>query len=304
LPAQAGDKSAATAAATAARQAYDAGNFKEAADLYQQAFKSLPSQTGLLYNAARALHLAGQLLEAEAQYRVFLATPVHDKGTEAKANGYLEELRVKLAEVAAIDAEVASASREHGKAVAHWRDALGRTPDRAAWWLKRSAAEEAAGDRGSAVTSLQRYLTLAPAIAPERAKADQQLAIWEGRVKPAVATEVAPAQSRRGLGWAFIAAGATAGLAGGGLTWWAQRQQDELHDDLAKTNASGAIAGVTWTEANERAERIGSTRTWGAIAAGVGLAGVGVGVVWLLRHPGAQVAVLPDGAGATLVARF
>jgi photosystem II stability/assembly factor-like uncharacterized protein len=61
---------------------------------------------------------------------------------------------------------------------------------------------------------------------------------------------------------------------------------------------------VTWTEANERRDRIGATRTLAAVAAGTGVAASAAGIWWLATHPASKVVVVPHGAGVGLVARF
>lgn len=95
VPAAAVDNTKAAAAlATSAREAYQAGQHERAADLFMQAWQAALSETGLLYNAARASHQAGQLREAETRYRQFLALPTHDKAVDTKVAGYLHEIRV------------------------------------------------------------------------------------------------------------------------------------------------------------------------------------------------------------------
>ena len=96
--------------------------------------------------------------------------------------------------------------------------------------------------------------------------------------------------------------GAAVLTTGGILALWAKGQQAALNDDLAKTNSTGAITGVTWADANERHDRIGRTCTWAAVAAGTGAATAAVGVWWLVTHPKAAVAVVPQGAGVGVVA--
>ncbi|MBI5607535.1 MAG: hypothetical protein HY902_01490 [Deltaproteobacteria bacterium] len=84
----------AQAIAAEACAAFDAGEFERAVDLYLAAYRADPAQVGMIYAAARAAHLAGQLDRADELYRQALQNP-------GLASDLAEQARQHLADLAA-----------------------------------------------------------------------------------------------------------------------------------------------------------------------------------------------------------
>lgn len=74
--------------------AYESGEYKRAAQLYLDAYRTDPSQPAYLFGCARAEMVAGDTWAAEGHFEEFLAQPSGDRGRSQKAEAYLAELRV------------------------------------------------------------------------------------------------------------------------------------------------------------------------------------------------------------------
>lgn len=289
---------AASAVAASARQAYEVGNFAQAAALYMQAWKLVPAQTGLLYNAARAGHLAGQIDDAEANYRQFLALPDHDRAVDGKIQGFLDEIRLHRADVLAESAAKAMAAGHADTAAEQYRAALDAAPERLEWLPKLAAAEGAAGHPDQGRRHLRAYLDRAPADAPGRVQARLRLTELETPAEPqASAGGQAP-------GWIALGLGVGAGATAGWLWWLAQGEQEDLNKRLAIRDAQGTVTGVDYPSAVRDHDQIGQHLTAAAVTGGAAVVLTAVGAWWLGTHGAARVAALPAPGGAILTARF
>lgn len=84
------------ATASAAKQAFDAGDFARAADLYWQAHLLDPADGPYLFALARCLHLGQQWERAARRYREFLALPTGHPSLRVRAAKYLQEVEAEL----------------------------------------------------------------------------------------------------------------------------------------------------------------------------------------------------------------
>ncbi len=289
----------AAATAATAREAYDAAAYDRAAALYLAAWQIAPSQVGLLYNAGRAAHLAGQLRAAIERYQQFLTIPERDKSVDAKIHGYLEEIRVRLAEEQVVAGDRALAAADAPTAVQAFREAVTALPDRVQWLPRLAQAEEAAGDRDAARMHWRLYLAKAAPDAAERALATRHLGDPDvgATAKPAVTPPRWPGWLGLGLG---VATGATAVT----LAVLASGRQTTLNGQLAQHDAAGLITGIAYPDAQTEHDAIGRQKTSALVVGCVGIALAGAGVAWLLTHGDAQVTVAPGPLSAALTARF
>ena len=87
--------------ATAAKAAFKAGQFTQAAMLFKQAYAQVPRPT-LLFNSARAYQKGGQLREALPLFRLYLTlatgTDEHSKAGRAEAVEHISEIEKTLAQ--------------------------------------------------------------------------------------------------------------------------------------------------------------------------------------------------------------
>ncbi len=74
-------------------EAYLAGEFGLAADLYGRAYRTWPSEVLYLYNAARASQRAGRAADAERMYKEYLQIAPPSQPEVAKARAHLAELQ-------------------------------------------------------------------------------------------------------------------------------------------------------------------------------------------------------------------
>nr|WP_198984323.1 tetratricopeptide repeat protein [Herbaspirillum sp. ASV7] len=134
------------------------------------------------FEEAFRLHAAGQLAEAEQEYRILLeldaehAAALHYLGILMHQTGRhdeaLESLR-RAAELAPQQADwrndqgnVLFACQRYGEAVAAYREALALRPDDAQFWNNCGAALRQQGEPEQAIDALLRALELAPQLAP------------------------------------------------------------------------------------------------------------------------------------------
>lgn len=340
--AQGADRAKAAAAmAGNAMKAYEKGDYERAAELFLNAWRTHPANSGLLYNAARATHLAGRADQAEALYKQFLEQAQKDPKLEEKAKGYLDELRLKRADAKAAEAEQAVKAGDHAGAARLYLDAARIAPERHVYRMRAAKARFQAGDLDEAEQGLKAWLAQAPADAPERGEAQTYLdRIAEARKpKPAQAptqpktpagpsapgtqqgpggaqpgpgvTQPGPGVTQPGtqesqlLAWSTIGGGVAAGGAALGLWLVAAGAQDELNAKLENRNGKGLVTDIGYAEAQTESDRIAGLRSGAAIAGGVGVVALGVGTWLLLRgKPAERVQILPTPQGAHLAVRF
>jgi len=75
-----------------ARQAFAAGRFDEAAELFAEAARLLPDEAIYLYNVARARHRGKHCDDARREYRTFLDRAKPDDRSRAKAQRFLDDI--------------------------------------------------------------------------------------------------------------------------------------------------------------------------------------------------------------------
>ncbi|MBI5611299.1 MAG: tetratricopeptide repeat-containing protein [Deltaproteobacteria bacterium] len=127
-------------------------------------------------------------------------------------------------------------------------------------------------------------------------------------VQPVATSAVAELPSRWPAG-AVSAAGLIL-LAAGGYGWFDANAQDEtLSGQLARRNTAGSIVGITEVAATAKDQEISQARTWSAVAGGVGIAAVGLGLWWWFeaapaRPPGGAWQVVPTATGASVATWF
>jgi tetratricopeptide (TPR) repeat protein len=291
----------AAATAASAREAYDAADYSRAAALYLTAWQSAPGQVGLLYNSARAAHLAGQLQFATERYLHYLAIPERDKSVDAKVNGYLDEMRVRVAEQHAEAGDRALAAADSETAVTEYHQAVTALPNRVEWLAKLAQAEESRGNKDAARTHWRLFLAKTTADSPGHAVAEQRLAALD---KP---TTPAPSPSTpmgRLPGWIGVGLGAATGVTAVIMAGVAATQQSTLNAKLAEHDASGAITGIGYAQAQADHDAIGRMKTASLFTGLVGVALAGAGVAWILTHGDAQVTFAPGPGFGTLTARF
>lgn len=90
------------ATASAAKRAFESGDFRRAADLYWQAHLLDPADGPYLFALARCLHSDGQLDRAARRYREFLALPTGHASLRPRAAKYLQEVEAQLERQAAM----------------------------------------------------------------------------------------------------------------------------------------------------------------------------------------------------------
>lgn len=96
------------ATASAAKQAFDAGDFTRAADLYWQAHLLDPADGPYLFALARCLHAGQQWERAARRYREFLALPTGHPSLRVRAAKYLQEVEAELERQGAVRPEPAT----------------------------------------------------------------------------------------------------------------------------------------------------------------------------------------------------
>ena len=282
------------AAASMARQAanaYEAGDYPRASDLYESAWALNPRDSAVLYSAARAAQLAGNLDRADALYRRFLALPQDGTGDYAeKAKQHLAEIPQKRAADQAAAAAQARSGGHPALAAELYHAALLLDPARFAWLLEAARAEQAAGNKEAALADYRAWQDKAPADAAERHEVAAALLALEPPVAapevPAVATprvrRIEATPPRTWPAWTTVAVGGVAAVVGGGLWLSANGQDQQLQRDLAVTDAKTTwITGVTRDAAHSRATEIEGNYRTAAIATSVGVAIVAAGLVWL-----------------------
>ena len=132
-------------------------------------------------SAARRLHEAGQLKEAQAAYsRVLAVDPTRAKGwfgmgllaRDSGARDAAVKLFAKAVALAPADAEMRmnyawslQDREDFDAACIQWRAACGLRPHEAAWWESLGVVEQAAGNTANAVAAYRRAIAIEPTAA-------------------------------------------------------------------------------------------------------------------------------------------
>jgi len=311
-PALAAPSKVVLALIAAAQKEFDAGNFARSAELFLDIWKADKSQAVVLYNAARAAHLAGQVDRAEELYRDYLALPAADAAFVAKIQPHLRDLADRRADAKAESAGKAETAGHFALAAQLWADAVAARPDKPAWRLRHARALHLAGDKAAALAGYDKYLAL-PA---DQAPGQPDAARWRAELAPRTFDEVpaakdsaplvvaTPADAPSQLPGLALLAGGLALAAGGAGLYVATRGDVEAYNKLVATDASGKVGGTSLTEANAERDRLNGRiyASWGMAGGGAVAAGVGA---WLLvRAPKGPVAVAPVGSGVVVAVRF
>lgn len=311
---------AAMSMAKQAAAAYESGDHARAAQLYLEAWRTDP-QPAYLFAAARAQHVGGQADKALERYQEFLTKPGASPELVAKATRYRDELLAQRADAVALDADRARRTGDHALAARLFAEAFKLAPARLALLLQAGVAAHAAGDLAAAETHLSAWLAQAPADAAERAEASVRLHSTQQRAQPVllaaaptpVTVSTAPSRSMpaiatvtapraQGPAWLLVGGG-TALLAGGALWYHAQGAERDQLEHWRTTTVGGKIAGTDAQTYESLRAKVQQAHTVAALAGGVGIAAVGLGVWWLLDAPVA-VGPGPVPAGAALAWRF
>jgi tetratricopeptide (TPR) repeat protein len=317
-------KAAQTMAATAMK-AYQDGNYERASELFLNAWRTDPANSGLLYNAARAAHLHGKLDRAEEHYREFMKQEKREPALEGKAKGYLDELRLKRAEAKADEAATAQKANDPVTAAQLYRLAADVAPERVEYAFRAAKAEFQAGRAQEARKLADEYLKKAPADAPDRpeaqalvARIDQPVVVKPAAVSPAPAAapgsptvSAAPGAPSRTPAWIALCSGAALAGAGVGLYFMAAGADADLEAKLAqKDKDTGLVSGIGYDEAVAERDRIGTLKTASVAAIGVGAAALGGGG-WLFATSGPKTAMVvphpviaPNQVGVLLAVQF
>lgn len=172
--------------ASQAKQALELGDHDRAANLYLGAFKQDPTQTVLVFNAARVLHLGRRIDRAEETYRIFLALPDIDAGLAESARQYLEEIRLSRADERALEAQQLGQQGRFAEAAAAWRNAFRIAQHRVVYLLRAARAQRLSSAPQLAVADYQDYLARATDGA-ERQEARDELAMLQDSLPQAAA---------------------------------------------------------------------------------------------------------------------
>jgi tetratricopeptide (TPR) repeat protein len=304
----------------AAQREFDGGNFDRAGDLFLEIFRQDPSQIAALYNAARAHHLAGKLSKAEELYGELLALPgALDAATTSKVQGLVQEVRRKRGEAKADEAERAESAGNYAFAAEKWAEAGRFAPERSGWTLRAARAEQLAGRADAARSLYDKYLTIAPTDAADRANAEK----WRRELGPGYAAATLPqpagtqaptlpakVENSGAPKWAYatMAAGALSLIGGGVVLGMAAGDHSDLQAKLDQRNAAGRVATTTFDEAAVEASRIEGRYQLGWVLSGVGVAAAGIGG-WAWWRSDARVVLAPSlidakPAGLALAGRF
>lgn len=157
-----------------AKHAIDKGDYDGATTLYMGAWRQNPSLVVLVFNAARAQHLAGHFDRAEALYRQFLAVAPPADPLFSLATAYLGDVQLAQADFVASDAAGLAQSGRADESAAAWRVAFRLAPSRPVYLLAAARAARLGKSPDDAVADYQRYIQAVPA-GPERQAAEQEL---------------------------------------------------------------------------------------------------------------------------------
>lgn len=246
------NKAEAKAQYEAARTAYKANRYFEAARAYDAAHAYYKDAT-LLWNAARAWERSGELELAEKRFNDFLALPKVDAEQSREADEALVRIAQRLAQ---------RASAKPG-------------PERIAILQSDKAEAEAAGNAELAAS-------LAAQIDDEQRRWDEAHV-----VVPPPPPPPPPARDRT-MEWVLIGSGGAIAATGLVLGIVGQGELDDIDaaQDAARKNNNGVVASMTRAEAADQASSGKTLRTLGFVAGGIGLAAAATGLVALLLDDG------------------
>ncbi len=309
LPAHAADPRQATAATAMGHQAADAftaGDFAKAARQYLNAFRLDPSQSALLYGAARSEQMSDQLDLALQHFAEFMAMPGIEPARAENARKYTDEIHGLQADARAREAENAARAGDHAVAARLFEEATRLAPKRLDWLLKSAVEMQAAGQVPEARDRLRDVIARADPGSPTQAEARARLdALQPGKKAAQPGTQPSVHEDGHGqaLAWTTLATGAAVALAGLGLGLSTLSDAAALHQSEATRSADGRITGTDYQSASSAVSSL-NLRTGLAIGMGAGgLVCAGVGT-WLLARGDARATLAPTPGGATLAVRF
>lgn len=296
----------------AAHRELDAGHFARAAELFLDLYKADKTQLPLLYNAARANHLASNLDKAEELYREYIALPNADPAVIAKITPHLADIANRRAEAKAETAGKAEAAGNFALAAQLWADAVAMRPAKTAWLLRHARCLHLAGDKAAALQAYDKYLALAEATAP----GSVDVARWRAELAPKTFDEVpvpkdapptvvvAPGElPSRLIAYAFLGTGVAVGL--GGLALYMATQNDlEGYDAKVAKPGSGKVVAWSLAEANAERDSLNQRIYTSWVLGGTGVVAAGVGVWLAFRSPQGKVTVAPVRDGLLVMVRF
>lgn len=253
----------AAALSVVAKNKADSGEFALAAELYMQAFRIFPKETGYLYSAARCFHKAGRWEEAERTYGEFARLAAPDHPSRSKAVAYQEEVR-----------RVGADEGERRRAIQRLEEERKQLADERALQAKKQAEEQK--DQ-----ALRRQL-------------DEQ-----ARLRTQAELQAQQGRWRTTAGWSLAGTGLVVTAVGAWLLWSGLDTATGLESDLAVTDpATGKISGIGRDDALAVREEALQDQTVGGSLVAVGLLGASAGL-WLAlgdRGPASPtVAVRPGG---------
>lgn len=210
----------------------------------------------------------------------------------------------------ALDAYLAGRYAEAEKLYA---DAWRLWPTEALYLYNAARAAERAGHLEAAERMYSLYLDKAPAGQAEIAKARFHLSEIRSLRKPTPPPgkpAVPPSGHATGpssaLGLGILITGGVVAVGGGLLLGSAASDQTELDTRLSQRDGTGAIIGISHTDALAKQNAINTSKYigWGLVGGGA-VAGI-AGAILLARAPAGRVAILPDvqGRGVLLSLRF
>lgn len=241
------------ATASAAKRAFEGGDFRRAADLYWQAHLLDPADGPYLFALARCLHADGQLERAARRYREFLALPTGHVSLRPRAAKYLQEVEAELERQAALRPGPAQAEL----AVAQSAPAT----------ATEMPAQATPADRAAAENHQQPQVVVRP-LAPARPGASP----W-------------PRRLAIGSGAALIATGAAV-FGVFAAERWAFEQSMQPGLDGGKVTAFASRA-----EASQRAAEIANRQNLGLGLLAGGAAAMALGLWWGPDTDGSQAVV-------------
>ncbi len=304
LPVHAADPrqaQAATAMGHQAADAFTAGDFAKAARQYLNAFRLDPTQSALLYGAARAEQMSDQSDLALQHYAEFLQMPGIESARADNARKYVTEIHGLQADAKAREADNANKAGTPGVAAQLYAEAADLAPKRLDWRLKSAVALLDAGRTDEAKDRLRALLAEPNGDSAVQAQAQARLDALEGHPSSPIGNNagrvVQPAsRPSKAVAWSLIGGGAVLALAGLGVGLSTMSDAAAWHRDES-ARSGGLIVGSDFTTASTTVSSL-NQRTGVAIGMGAGgLAATGIGVWLLLRGdtPKTAWSVTPSG---------
>ena len=169
--------------AAQAHRALEEGDHERAAALYLGAWEQDNTQTALVFNAARALHMGRRLERAEELYRRFILLPGADAKLIDKATSYIASIAESQADARAAEAQGLAAQGRHLEAAAAWRAAWRLAPGKPIYLLQAARAQRLTANPQSAIADYRLYLRVALSDA-DREDAAHELALLTAMAVP------------------------------------------------------------------------------------------------------------------------